>query len=60
MNSGNQLDNALRALAGQGGQGRVPAATDIRRRGDTRRRRRRAASVALAALAVVALGTGVA
>ncbi|TDB73062.1 hypothetical protein [Micromonospora sp. KC721] len=60
MSSDNQLDDALRALAGQGGQGRVPAAADIRRRGDTRRRRRRTASVALAALAVVALGTGVA
>ncbi|TDB78323.1 hypothetical protein [Micromonospora sp. KC723] len=59
MSSDNQLDNALRALAGQGGQGRVPAAADIRRRGDTRRRRR-TASVALAALAVVALGAGVA
>ncbi|TDC33371.1 hypothetical protein [Micromonospora sp. KC213] len=60
MSSDNQLDDALRALARQGGQGRVPAAADIRRRGDTRRRRRRTAPVALAALAVVALGTGVA
>ncbi|WP_341720954.1 hypothetical protein QQG74_15295 [Micromonospora sp. FIMYZ51] len=60
MSYDNQLDDALRALAGHGGQGRVPAAVDIRRRGETRRRRRRVASVALAAVAVVALGTGVA
>ncbi|BCJ62310.1 hypothetical protein [Micromonospora endophytica] len=60
MSSDHQLDDALRALAGHGGQGRVPAVADIRRRGDTRRSRRRAASVALAAVAVVAIGTGVA
>ncbi|TCC00178.1 hypothetical protein E0H26_00260 [Micromonospora zingiberis] len=61
MSSDHQLDDALRALARQGGQGGpIPAVTDIRRRGDTRRRRRRTGSVALAAVAVVALGTGVA
>ncbi|MFG1803204.1 hypothetical protein ACGFI4_23985 [Micromonospora carbonacea] len=60
MSSDNQLADALRALAGHGGQGGVPAAADVRRRGDARRRRRRAASVSLAALAVVALGAGVA
>ncbi|MFC8847981.1 MULTISPECIES: hypothetical protein [unclassified Micromonospora] len=60
MSSDNQLDDALRALAGQGGRGRVPAAAEVRRRGDARRRHRRAASVSLAALAVVALGAGVA
>ncbi|TDC65249.1 hypothetical protein E1258_06105 [Micromonospora sp. KC207] len=60
MSSDNQLGDALRALAGQGGQGRIPSAADVRRRGDARRRRRRAASVSLAALAVVALGAGVA
>ncbi|MFF3856098.1 hypothetical protein [Micromonospora sp. NPDC002575] len=60
MSSDNQLADALRALAGHGGRGRVPAAADVRRRGDARRRRRRAASVSLAALAVVALGAGVA
>ena len=60
MSSDNRLDDALRMLAAPGGPGRVPAAADIRRRGDTRRRRRRVASVALAAVAVVALGTGIA
>ncbi|MGC5031370.1 RICIN domain-containing protein [Micromonospora sp. DT229] len=61
MSFDNQLDDALRALARDGGQdGRIRAATDIRRRGDIRRRRRRTASVALAATAVVALGAGVA
>ncbi|RIV39094.1 hypothetical protein [Micromonospora radicis] len=60
MSSDHQLDDALRALAGHGGRGRVPAVADIRRRGDSRRRRRRATSVALAAVAVMALGTGVA
>lgn len=61
MSFDNQLDDALRALARDGGQdSRIPAATDIRRRGETRRRRRRTASVALAATAVVALGAGVA
>ncbi|WP_432958243.1 RICIN domain-containing protein [Micromonospora haikouensis] len=60
MSSDNQLADALRALAGHGGQGTVPAAADVRRRGDVRRRRRRAASVSLAALAVAALGAGVA
>ncbi|MBQ1023574.1 hypothetical protein [Micromonospora sp. C95] len=53
------LDEALRALAGHGRQGRVPAAVDIRRRGDTRRRRRQAASVTLAAVLVGLLGAGV-
>ncbi|PMR62347.1 hypothetical protein C1A38_03645 [Verrucosispora sp. ts21] len=61
MSFDNQLDDALRALARDGGQdSRIPAATDIRRRGEIRRRRRRTASVALAATAVVALGAGVA
>ncbi|MFI6159638.1 hypothetical protein ACIA59_06810 [Micromonospora haikouensis] len=60
MSSDNQLADALRALAGHGGQGTVPAAADVRRRGDARRRRRRTASVSLAALAVAALGAGVA
>ncbi|GIJ78683.1 hypothetical protein SAMN05443287_102351 [Micromonospora phaseoli] len=52
------LDEALRALARHGGQGRVPAAADIRRRGDNRRRRRQATSVGLGALLVVVLGAG--
>ncbi|GGM24910.1 hypothetical protein GCM10011608_07180 [Micromonospora sonchi] len=60
MSSDNRLDDALRMLAGQSGPAGVPAAADIRRRGATRRRRRRVASVALAAVAVVALGTGIA
>ncbi|MEW2476397.1 hypothetical protein AB0875_21665 [Micromonospora gifhornensis] len=61
MSFDNQLDDALRALARDGGQdSRIPAATDIRRRGEIRRRRRRTASVALAATAVVVLGAGVA
>ncbi|MEV4711707.1 hypothetical protein [Micromonospora sp. NPDC049374] len=53
------LDEALRALAGHGRQGKVPAAVDIRRRGDTRRRRRRATSAALGAVLVGLLGAGV-
>ncbi|WP_235944660.1 hypothetical protein [Verrucosispora sioxanthis] len=52
------LDEVLRALAGHGRQGRVPAAADVRRRGDTRRRRRQAASVTLAAVLVGLLGAG--
>ncbi|GIJ30976.1 hypothetical protein ACIBQ2_17210 [Micromonospora sediminimaris] len=53
-----RLDEALRALAGHGRQGRVPAAVDIRRRGDTRRRRRRTASAALGVVLVGLLGAG--
>ncbi|MEG3634362.1 hypothetical protein V5O40_11265, partial [Micromonospora sp. S2-005] len=54
-----QLDEALRALAGHGRQGKVPAAADIRRRGDRRRRRRRAGTAALGAVLVGLLGAGV-
>ncbi|MBX7267265.1 hypothetical protein KIF24_15400 [Micromonospora sp. Llam7] len=58
MGSEPHLDEALRALARHGGQGRVPAAADVRRRGDARRRRRRAASVGLGAVLVGVLGAG--
>ncbi|NLU78384.1 hypothetical protein HCA58_08335 [Micromonospora sp. HNM0581] len=53
-----QLDEALRALATHGRQGRVPKAVDIRGRGDTRRRRRQAASATLGAVLVGLLGAG--
>ncbi|WBB90360.1 hypothetical protein [Verrucosispora sp. WMMC514] len=54
-----QLDEALRALAGHGRQGKVPAAADIRRRGDLRRRRRRGGTAALGAVIVGLLSAGV-
>jgi hypothetical protein len=54
-----ELDETLRALAGHGRQGKVPAAVDIRRRGDLRRRRRRAGTAALGAVLVGLLGAGV-
>ncbi|GIJ40295.1 hypothetical protein [Micromonospora andamanensis] len=52
------LDEALRALAGHGRQGKVPPAVDIRGRGDARRRRRRAASAALGVVLIGLLGAG--
>ncbi|MDG4797958.1 hypothetical protein [Micromonospora sp. WMMD1082] len=60
MGSEWNLDDALRALARHGGQGRVRAADEIRRRGDTRRRRRHVASVAAGAVLVGVLGGGAA
>ncbi|WBB52886.1 hypothetical protein [Verrucosispora sp. WMMD573] len=59
MGGEHQLDEALRALAGHGRQAKVPAAVDIRRRGDSRRRRRRAGTTALGAVLVGLLGAGV-
>ena len=56
--SEHRLGEALRALARDGGQGRVPAVFDIRRRGDTRRRRRHVASISLAAVLVGVLSAG--
>ncbi|MER5457184.1 hypothetical protein ABT008_20580 [Micromonospora sp. NPDC002389] len=60
MTADRELDDALRGLARHGGQGRVHAAAEIRRRGDTRRRRRHVATVTVGVLLVAALGAGTA